>query len=272
VIAPAVAPPSQSGIKDRLDVLQETVSASRLNCWQQCRLKFWFRYVLRLVKPSAPALYVGSIVHSVLQSWNLGRWRYRSVNLEALKQTFHENWKEEQVEAVINWQGEEEAERTTGWALLETYFRDTPITLDEKPEAVEVSVEADLSEHGLPKLIGVIDLVRAGGRIVDFKTASQTPTVKKAQHLHEAQTSCYAIMYRESTGRKETGIELHHLVKLKKPKIVVTPLEPMTDNQQTRLFKGIESYVAGLDREDFVPSPGLHCQSCEFWNECRRWS
>ena len=79
-------------------------------------------------------------------------------------------------------------------------------------------------------------------------------------------------MYRESTGRKETGIELHHFVKLKKPKIVVTPFGPMTDNQQTRLFKSIESYVAGLDRQDFVPSPGLHCQSCEFFPECRRWS
>ena len=163
MIAPAAAPPAQPGIKDRLDVLLETVSASRLNCWQQCRLKFWFRYVLRLTKPSPPALYVGNIVHSVLQSCNLGRWRHKTVDLGALKQTFHENWKEEQAEAVINWQGEEEAERTTGWALLETYFRETPITLDEKPEAVEVSVEADLSEHGLPKLIGVIDLVKTSG-------------------------------------------------------------------------------------------------------------
>ena len=26
--------------------LQQSVSASRLNCWLQCRLKFYFRYVL----------------------------------------------------------------------------------------------------------------------------------------------------------------------------------------------------------------------------------
>jgi putative RecB family exonuclease len=167
---------------------------------------------------------------------------------------------------------EEEEQKITAWSLLETYFRDTPITLEEKPEAVEVSVEADLSIHGLPKIVGVIDLVRAGGRIVDFKTSGQTPTPDKAAHLNEIQTSCYSVMYRESTNRKESGIELHHLVKLKTPKLVVTPLEPMSDRQQSRLFKIIESHVTGLDREDFVPCPGLHCHSCEFWNDCRKWS
>ena len=48
-------------------------------------------------------------------------------------------------------------------------------------------------------------------------------------------------------------------------------MEPMTENQQTRLFKIIESYVTGLSREDFVPSPGFHCSGCEFFNECRKW-
>jgi hypothetical protein len=65
---------------------------------------------------------------------------------------------------------------------------------------------------------------------------------------------------------------LHHLVKLKKPKLVVTPLAPMTYTQQVRLFRSIESYLDGLSRRDFVPSPGLHCSSCEYFNECRRWT
>lgn len=34
---------------------------------------------------------------------------------------------------------------------------------------------ADLSKHGLPTLVGVIDLVRSGGRIVDFKLVGKTP-------------------------------------------------------------------------------------------------
>ena len=58
---------------DPIAELQRTISASRLGCWQQCRLKFYFRYVLRLSKRPTPSLHVGSVVHAVLQAWNLGR-------------------------------------------------------------------------------------------------------------------------------------------------------------------------------------------------------
>jgi hypothetical protein len=33
----------------------------------------------------------------------------------------------------------------------------------------------------------------------------------------------------------------------------------------------MEAYVDGLDRRDFVPSPGLQCAACEFFNACRGW-
>ena len=41
--------------------LKRTVSASRLNCWQTCRLKFYFRYVLQIKRAQSAAQYVGSI-------------------------------------------------------------------------------------------------------------------------------------------------------------------------------------------------------------------
>ena len=44
----------------------------------------------------------------------------------------------------------------------------------------------------------------------------------------------------------------------------------MSEGQQTRLFHLIEAYVDGLDRRDFVPSLGLQCAACEFFNECRQ--
>jgi putative RecB family exonuclease len=84
--------------------------------------------------------------------------------------------------------------------------------------------------------------------------------------------SCYSVLYRDATGKKESGIELHHLVKLKTPKVVITALGPMTETRQARLFRAMESYQDGLSRRDFVPSPGIHCSCCEFFNSCRAWS
>jgi hypothetical protein len=253
--------------------LKKTVSASRLNCWQTCRLKFYFRYVLQIKRAQSAAQYVGSMVHLILQAWNLARWRNKPFDLETLKPKFEINWVEGQKQLAIEWDGEEQAEKQTSWRLLEMYFQQTPIPSDEKPEAVEVPVEADLVKHGLPVLIGVIDLVRKGGRIVDFKTTGQTPNPDKASHLNEMQMSCYSVLYREAAGKTESGLELHHLVKLKTPKLVLTSMDPMTQAQETRLFRIMESYVQGLDRQDWIPSPSpMSCSCCEFFNECRRWS
>jgi len=232
-------------------------------------LQFFFRYVLQITKSPTPALHVGSVVHVVLQQWNMSRWRREKFETEKFKALFDKQWPEQKG---VDWEGEEEAQKKQAWSMLETYFLETPIKADERPEAVEVAVEADLSRYGLPQLIGIIDLVRSGGRIVDFKTCAQTPSADKAAHQHEIQTSAYAVLYRDCTGKREGGIELHHLVKLKSPKLVITPLEPMSEAQRVRLFRMMESYQEGLAREDFVPSPGLHCMGCEYWTECRRWS
>jgi CRISPR/Cas system-associated exonuclease Cas4 (RecB family) len=254
-----------------VEQLMATVSASRLGCWQQCRLKFYFRYVVSIPKRATAALHIGKVVHRVLQAWNMARWRGQPLNNEGFKQLFDNDWKERQDRSAINWDGEETDEQNKTWTLVQTYFAETPVGANERPEAVEVPMEAELP-GGLPKLVGIIDLVRSGGRIVDFKTSAKTPDAEKVEHLHETQLSCYSTLYRDATGGKEAGVELHHLVKLKTPKVVITPMAPMTDLQQVRLYRSIESYMEGLSRRDFVPSPGLHCSSCEYFNECRRWT
>jgi hypothetical protein len=262
VLAPPTANPIES--------LQKSVSASRLNCWLGCRLKFWFRYVQQISKPKTPALHVGSVVHLILQAWNMARWRKQEFQLEKFKKPFEEGWKDQTTK--INWDGEEDDQRNTAWSVLEMYFANTPIKANEMPEAVEVPMETDLSKHGLPTLIGVLDLVRAGGRIVDFKSTGKTPDPEDAAHQNETQMSCYSVLYREATGHRESGRELHHLVKTKTPKLVITELGPMTEVQQVRLFRIMESYVEGLAREDFVPSPGFQCAGCEFRVECKAWA
>lgn len=265
VLSPAQPTPKANPI----ETLQKTVSASRLNTWLQCRLKFYFRYVQQISKPKTASLHVGSVVHLILQAWNMSRWRKQGFNLDTFKKLFEEGWKDQP--AGIKWGAEEDDQRKTAWSVLEMYFAQTPIKANEMPEAVEVPMESDLSRYGLPTLIGVLDLVRAGGKIVDFKTSGKTPEAEDAIHLNETQLNCYSVLYRDATGHLESGRELHHLVKTKTPKLVLTELSPMTDQQRVRLFRMMESYVEELAREDFVPSPGFSCAGCEFFNECRKW-
>jgi len=252
-----------------INILQKTVSASRLNCWLSCRLKFYFRYVLKITKPKTAALHYGSVVHLVLQQWNMARWRKQPFDISKLKAVFDLGWADQ---SQIDWDGEEADQKTSAWAVLEKYFTDTPIRANEMPEAVEVSIEADLSKHGLPTLIGVLDLVRSGGRIVDFKSAAKTPDSDMALHQNGVQLDCYSILYREGTGKREMGRELHHLIKTKVPKVVITETGPMLEYQHNRLFRLMEDYVEGLDRGDFIPAPGFGCMGCEYIGNCKQWS
>src|SRR5438445_11206488 len=178
VLEPAVAAPEKPPAKDPIEELQQTVSPSRLTLWHSCRLKFFFKYVQRIKKAPTPAMHAGSSVHAVLQQWNLSRWRREPFVTERFKTVFGEQWKALQAESKINWDGEEDSERADSWRALENYVLETPIKADEKPEAAEVAVSADLSHHGLPTLIGVLDLVRSGGRIVDFKLVGKTQDVE----------------------------------------------------------------------------------------------
>lgn len=269
VVAPQQPPPRAHQPRS-VEELLATVSASRLGLFHSCRLKFYFSHVAGLPRSKSGAQHIGSAVHFTLKLWNLARWRRQNPPEGWLRQQFDLFWVEDQEGAILWEEGEQRESKAKAWALLEAYFAQSPIPANEPAEGVEVPVEADL---GSTKLVGVIDLVRSGGRIVEFKTTGQTPNPEKAEHIHELQCSCYAAMYREATGQTESAVELHHLVKLKTPKLVVTTLPAMTAKQETRLLKTVDSYLEGVRRQDWIPSPGpMACACCEFFNECRRWS
>jgi len=252
------------------DILSK-VSASRLNCFHSCRLKFYFRYVLKLAKPATGALHVGKAVHWALQQWSKARWYGQPLDSESIKPDFDIHWQSSQEKDPVDWEiDEEQKQKDKAWGLVDMYLRDTPIPVEEKPEAVEVSVETGLP-NGLPRLVGVIDLVRPEGVVVDFKTSASTPLIAQAIHRNETQLTAYGILHREATGRDASGFELHHLIKTKIPKLVVTHVGALTDQREQKFLRQVESFVDGLEREDFVPSPGLHCSSCEYFSHCQRW-
>jgi len=257
--------------KSVAELLVEEVSASRLKRWSTCRLQFFFHYVQQIKKPATAALVVGKVVHAVLQEWNRARWKGQYGFKDILNEVFEAKWQEEQVGQEINWKEKEEDERLKALGLLELYLDQTPVKSDEKPMAVEVMLEADLARHGLPKLIGIIDLVRPKNVVVDYKTSSTSPNLDTIAHLNEIQLTAYSILIEESTDQAPSAIELHTLVKTKIPKLVITQIDPATEKQQYRLFKQIESYVEGVEREDYIPMPGMACLSCQFLGECKAW-
>ena len=116
--------------------------------------------MLGLVKAKSAALHVGSTIHSAFRFWNMSRWKNEQPTLKQLHDVYSSQWTDHQQAEPVEWEDDQDEQKQTGWKLLETYFRESPIPANEKPEAVEVNVEADLKQHGLPKLVGILDLVR----------------------------------------------------------------------------------------------------------------
>jgi hypothetical protein len=249
----------------------EYISATRLDTWLQCRLKFYFRYVARLEEPPTPASHIGRTTRATLRLWNLPRWRGDTIGPRDLWPRFCQDWDEDQLYEDIGWGGGEPGEKARTWHLLLRYFEETPIPPGERPEGVAARVEVDLAPRGLPPLAGTIDLVREGGRIVIFETPTPRPQPGQAGHANETRPGCDALLYRGAAGCTESGFELHQLVGGDVPEIVITAIGPMSQRQEERLWRILESYVAGVADNDFVPSPGSHCSSCQFSGECRRW-
>jgi putative RecB family exonuclease len=249
------------------------LSASRLKCWQTCRRQFYYRYVERLAVPTAPALFIGRQIHEVLRLWNWAKWKQEPLTPEQLRATLNERWALDASKEFIPWKtpDDEPLARDQAWAMLETYFAECPVAPDEQPEGVEVEVECDLGA-GLPPLYGIIDLVRPGGRIVDYKSTARSPGEDMAAHQHATQLACYALLYRSATGELETGFELHHLIKTKAPKVVVSTYGPMSAAMESELFFLIDDYLEGIAGEAWVPSPGQHCAWCDHLALCRKRS
>jgi len=266
----------------RDDDVLKYISASRLKTWQTCRRQFFFRYVERIETPTAPALFVGQQVHEILRIWNWARWKGEPLDREQLQAGLDESWANGLAEAgtpiPIPWKkdGDEAKAKAQTWALLEAYFDEPPFDPAEKPEGVEVHVECGLgpgaNANGLPPLVGIIDLVRPGGKIIDFKTAARSPSPRIAALQHGTQLACYALLLRAATGETESGLELHHLIKTKVPKIIITKLGPMNPAQESHLFFLIDDYLEGIANERWVPSPGQHCAWCDYAVECRAMS
>jgi hypothetical protein len=72
---PAIKATKRRTPEEQLDYLRNTISASRLGLFLQCRLKFHFRYIAQIQKPTTPSMHAGATVHAVLQGWNMARWR-----------------------------------------------------------------------------------------------------------------------------------------------------------------------------------------------------
>ncbi len=248
------------------------VSHSRLRSYLTCRWKFYLEKILALKAPTSPNLQVGKAVHSALQAWHLAKWRGEETSVEKAQDAYVKSYDELESADPVDYDGKDRQECIeTGNRVLQAYLESNEASDRRRILGVEAYLRREEGELALP-LVGVVDLVAEGNVPIDFKTVGATPVLSDEAWQNELQMTAYHILLEDATGETPGQGELIYLVKLKNPKVIRQQL-PSVDQKQVDRFRAlVDAYADGISREDYYPSPGMHCRWCPYKSQCKSWT
>lgn len=250
----------------------ETISASKVQTYLLCPLKYRFQYVDRIPKPwRAAALAFGTSVHAAIEWFHRERIAGRTSDLEAAQNIFTADWFAQNLEPLVFKEKESsEGLADMGRKMLSLYVEQA--LREPPPLSVEEPFEIDLADPITGelfdlKLCGRIDLMEVGEILVDVKTAGRSFESRGLErHL---QLSVYALSSYHLRNRIPR-LRLDVLLKLKQPRVErMETARTVVDLAWTaHLIRRVAGSIAS---GHFYPNPGWICGECEYFAHCQAW-
>ena len=255
------------------EIKAKIFSHSRLSAFEQCNLKYKFRYIDGIIPEMEKTIesYLGSVVHSALE------WLYKQVKIgkipsaEEVVMAYSDFWKQDYDSEIPivkkNLSAEHYFNRGVEF-LVHYYLEHAPF--DDNTIDVEKEILINLDSEGNYKIRGFIDRLAYNVKtdeyeIHDYKTSSNLPSEDVFEN--DRQLALYAIAIKEIYG-KEKSIRLvwHYLSFKKKIHSRRTNEQLETLKEETlKLIKDIES------TRDFKPTKSFLCNWCEYKSICPAW-
>ena len=245
------------------------LSYSQIETFGLCPLKYRFAYILFLPTPPSAALSFGSTIHETLRDFYQRAIAGQNPTKNDLLKILAENW------AAIGYSSKEQQQRykKQGEKILSEFFEKS-----YQPKSLPLALEQSFAlrvDSGL-RVLGKIDRIdqrQKGIEIIDYKTG-KSPTKKEVEK--DLQLSLYALVATEGI-LTSAGI----LKQIPKPE-EVTVCFYFFDNQEkvssTRTKEDLERVkgellekAKAISESNFSPTPGKHCDFCEFRLLCEAW-
>lgn len=248
------------------------LSASQINLYLLCSLKYRFNYVDRLPRPfKSSALVFGSAVHSAINWFHKQEMNGNGITLETLHRIFDSDWYVEKQESDIRFKdGESEMELTVlGKEFLGLYFRNPvkEVKGSEVPFTIPLLDPATGNGPGV-NLEGFFDCIEKDDTIVEFKTSAQSMSQEDADdHI---QLTAYSYTYETLYHRPPKLLKIINFVKNKKPKMLTFETKRNKEDHK-RFFHLAETVLSGIKNKIFIPKASFMCKDCEFAEPCREW-
>jgi putative RecB family exonuclease len=254
----------------------EALSASAIQLYLTCSLKYRFQYVDRLPRLAlSEGQAFGTSMHAALNWLHKEKKRGRTPPLAEVLQAFEGDWYAQTQAEGAKVKFEDVADAAVlankGKELLTQYYhlpagevRDSevwftlPLVNPTTGEVLDVPLR------------GAMDLIEEGDVIVEFKAPKRAPPLTDLPD--DIQVTTYAYAYEKLFGKLPKEIRKVALVRTKNPRI-----EPQSTGRDHRDFERLfhlgREFVRGVRAGVFLPSRGCWlCNDCEYDQDCREWS
>jgi superfamily I DNA/RNA helicase/RecB family exonuclease len=267
-LAPGRPPPYRSPTAGPAPVALDgrlTLSATQLDTYDDCPLRYAFQYVLRARDEPGVHANLGSLVHEVLAEFldpNVPDPAPRT--LEGLLHVADAHWSDE----IARYRPQVEEARRDFVAMLSRWWEEEGSQAQLGPEVLAVERRFDI-EVGPHRLVGTIDRIdRAddgvGLRVVDYKTGKSEP--KPADVADNLQLAIYHLAASRDAELAALGapsqLQLRYLRSMR------CYQQPVTDDHATRTEVRVLEVADRILAEDFDPSVDANCRTCSFHRLC----
>ena len=256
-------------------VTRDYLSYSAVRTFQNCPLKYRFRYIDGLAEDCVSAsLIFGSAIHAALEFYFTAQMGGDSLpTLDTLLDVYQQSWRDRS-EDTIEFGKSETVDSLHGMAdrMLQK-FLDSDLT---QPEGRIIGIEERFRGvliPGLPDLLGYVDLLlETDDAIVvrDFKTSRSAWNPEQAADQSD-QLLLYADLVRKVIPGKQLRLQFAVITKARDPKIQL--LEASFDESKLDRTKRIfETVWSAIQAGHFYPSPSpMQCPSCGYRTQCEAW-
>lgn len=254
---------------------RDYISHSQISTYQQCPLKYFFKYVAGIPEPTISAsLRFGQAIHAAVEE------HYRQLlsggtpaGLDELLSAYQIAWDGEPGMGVTFGKGESaDSLRDLAQRMLSAFLASHLAS----PTGTIVAIEEELRGKiipGVPDALCRVDLIVATEQeliVTDLKTARTSWSSDQAQQA-AGQLLLYYELTRELAGGKPVRLQFAVLTKTRQPSLQMVPVELAAD-RVTRTLKTVERVWQAIAVVHFYPCPSpMSCPGCPYREPCRNW-
>src|SRR5216684_2988404 len=248
------------------------LSPTQTNMWSRCPRQYAFRYEEGIKSPPSGAMKQSGVAHLAYEK-NYRQKAETRTDLPVHEMTdFYADTLDKELtrEEVVFDKGETAGSlKDQGVKIVKAHrVGISPLVMPASADSVERKVSFTLKESDTFDIMGVIDVIDEQGYIRDNKSLARQPS--PLDLAKDGQLSMYALLYRLTERKAETGLKIDAVIKNKEPRAIILPAERTREMLQLHLNKvghiarAIEHHIFPLNTD------GWHCDPryCGYWDRC----